>query len=130
LYVVQGISKGESGVSESRPVGISKWLWLSLALACGIAAAFAFLVYMANGMAAGDLIGIRGREHAVAITQHRSLVGLLSGIFLQFGVAGALFAFLDREDDHAGPLFWAVFASIAVTLACGWAVDLAQRAFH
>ena len=75
---------------------IPKWLWFALALFAGVGAALAFIVYVANGIVAGDLIGVAGREHDIAIAQHRSRVGLLSCIVLQFGVAGGLFGLLDR----------------------------------
>ena len=91
---------------------IPQWVWFALALFAGVGAALAFIVYMANGMVAGDLIGVAGREHDIAIAQHRSLVGLLSCIVLQFGVAGSLFGALDREDDHAAPIVWAVLVGL------------------
>jgi hypothetical protein len=109
---------------------IPKWLWFALALVAGVGAALAFIVYVANGIVAGDLIGVAGREHDIAIAQHRSRVGLLSCIVLQFGVAGALFGVLDREDDHAAPIVWAVLGSFVVTLVCGIALSFTLRIFH
>jgi hypothetical protein len=109
---------------------IPKWLWFALALFAGVGAALAFIVYVANGIVAGDLLGVAGREHDIAIAQHRSRVGLLSCIVLQFGVAGGLFGVLDREDDHAAPIVWAVLGSFVVTLVCGIALSFTLRILH
>ncbi len=109
---------------------IPKWLWFALALFAGVGAALAFIVYVANGIAAGDLIGVAGREHDIAIAQHRSRVGLLFCIVLQFVVAGGLFGLLDREDDHAAPIVWAVLGSFLVTLVCGIALSFTLRIFR
>ena len=109
---------------------IPQWVWFALALFAGVGAALAFIVYMANGMVAGDLIGVAGREHDIASAQHRSLVGLLSCIVLQFGVAGGLFGAFDREDDHAAPIVRAVLGSFVVTLVCGIALPFTLRIFH
>ena len=109
---------------------IPKWLWFALALFAGVCAALALIVYVANGIVSGDLIGVAGREHDIAIAQHRSRAGLLSCTVLQFGVAGALFGMLDREDDHAVPIVWAVLGSFVVTLVCGIALSFTLRIFH
>jgi hypothetical protein len=109
---------------------IPKWLWFALALFAGVGAALAFIVYVANGMVAADLIGLAGREHDFAIAQQRSRVGLFSCIVLQFGVAGGLFGLFDREDDHALPIVWAVLGSFIVTLVCGITLSFTLKIFH
>jgi len=110
---------------------ISRWLFVGLAIVGGLGAAFGFIVYAANGMVAGDLIGLTGREHDIAITQHRSVFGLLSGVLLQFGVAGALLSFMKREDDFGvGNFLIAVFGSCVVTTVCGVAIMLSMRALR
>jgi hypothetical protein len=107
---------------------ISRWLFVVLAIVAGLGAAFGFIVYAANGMVAGDLIGLTGREHDVAFVQHRSVIGLLSGILLQFGMAGALFSSMEREDDFGvRNFFMAVLGSCVVTLVCGVAIMLSMR---
>ncbi len=110
---------------------ISRWLFVGLTIVGGLGAAFGFIVYAANGMVAGDLIGLTGREHDMSIAQHRSAFGLLSGVLLQFGVAGALLSFMKREDDFGvGNLFVAVFGSYVVTIVCGVAIMLSMRALR
>lgn len=104
---------------------------MALAVICGFGAAFAFIAYVANGMVAGDLIGLPGREHDIAVAQHRSSLGLLSCIFLQLITAAALFSYLDREDgDRVGYIIGAAFASLVLSLACAIALFLAARAFR
>jgi hypothetical protein len=44
-----------------------KWLLLALAVFCGLGAAYAFIVYVANGMVFVGLIGLPGREHDIAV---------------------------------------------------------------
>jgi hypothetical protein len=110
---------------------ISRWLSAVLAIVAGFVAAFGFIVYAANGMVAGDLFGLTGREHDVAIAQHRSIIGLLSGILLQFGVVGALFNSMEREDGFGvRNFFMAVLGSCVVTTVCGAAMMLSMRAMR
>jgi hypothetical protein len=108
---------------------ISRWLLAGLAIVGGLGAAFAFIVYAANGIVAGSLIGLTGREHDIAIAQHRSFSGLLSGVLLQFIIVGALFSSLEREDGHGmRNLFIAVLGACVVTTVCGFAIMLGVRA--
>ncbi len=107
---------------------IPKWLLLTLAAVGGLGAAFALMAYVANGMVVGDLIGLPGRERDIAVAQHRGSVGLLSCVLLQFGVAGAFFSCMDRENGYINRLFWSVLVSLAVTLACAVAIVLVLKA--
>ena len=110
---------------------ISRWLFVGLAIVGGLGAAFGFIIYAANGMVAGDLIGLTGREHNIALAQHRSVIGLLSGVLLQFGVAGTLFSSMERKDGyHVGNFFMAVLGACAVTTVCGFAIMLGMRALR
>ena len=106
---------------------ISRWLFVGLAIVAASGAAFAFIVYAANGIVAGSIIGLTGREHDIAIAQHRSVMGLLSGVLLQFGVAGALLSSMRREDDLSVRILMAVLGSCAVTIVCGLAIMLSFR---
>ena len=107
---------------------ISRWQFVGLAIIGGIGAAFGFIVYAANGKVAGDLIGIAGREHDIAIAQHRSIIGLLSGVLLQFGLAGAMFSSMEREKGYdVGKVFMAVLGSCVVTTVFGFAILLGMR---
>ena len=103
---------------------------MTLAVAVGLGAALGFIVYVANGMVAGDLIGLPGREHDIAVAQHRSGVGLLSCALLQLGVAGALFRSIDRKNGCVERFIWAVLVSLAISLACGFAIVLGLRGFR
>ena len=80
------------------------------------------MIYIANGVVVGDLWGLPGREHSIAVAQHQARIGLLSCVVLQFGVAGAIFSFMDRESDRVARVVWAVVISFAVTLMCGIAI--------
>jgi hypothetical protein len=115
-------------VGQADLTRFPKWLPLTLAVVFGLGAAFAFIVYVANGMVVGDLIGLPGREHVIAVARHRSSIGLLSCALLQFGVAGALFSYIDRENGYVGRVLWAVLVSLVVTSACGVAIVLGLRA--
>ena len=110
---------------------ISRWLFVGLAIVGGLGAAFGFIVYAANGMVTGDLIGLTGREHDIAIAQHRSVIGLLSGVLIQLGVAAALFNSLEREEGlGVASFFKAVIGSCVVTAVCGAAIMLSMRALR
>ena len=110
---------------------ISRWLFVGLAIVGGLGAAFGFIVYAANGMVTGDLVGLTGREHDIAIAQHRSVLGLISGVLIQFGVAAGLFNSMEREDGLGVPnVFKAVLGSCVVTTVCGVAIMLSMRALR
>jgi hypothetical protein len=108
----------------------SKWLWLTLAALTGFGAAVGCLVYIANGVVVGDLWGLQGREHQIAVAQHQAKIGLLSCVLLQFGVAGALFSFMDREDYVVARIVWAVVLSIALTCACVMVILFGAKVFR
>jgi hypothetical protein len=108
---------------------IPKWLRLTLAVVVGMGAAYAFMRYFAYGREIGHLIGRPGREHDIAIAQHRGSIALLSGVLLQFGVAGALFGYMEGEDRYnAGRILRAVLVSLVVTWACGVVIFYGLRA--
>lgn len=110
---------------------ISRWLFVGLAIVGGLGAAFGFIVYAANGMVTGDLIGLTGRERDIAIAQHRSVIGLLSGVLIQLGVAAALFNSMEREEGlGVANFFKAVLGSCFVTTVCGAAIMLSMRALR
>ena len=109
---------------------IWRWPFVGLAIVGGLGAAFGFIVYVANGIVAGSIIGLTGREHDIAIAQHRSVIGLLSGVLLQFGVAGALLSSMRREGDLSARILMAVLGSCVVTIVCGLAIALSLRALR
>jgi hypothetical protein len=116
-------------MGQTNQIRFPKWLWLTLAIVDGLGAAFALTAYVGNGMVAGDLIGLPGREHDISVEQHRASIGLLSCVLLQFGVAGALFSYTDRENGC-----WAflrcLLGSLALSVLCGFAILLGLKAFR
>ena len=108
----------------------SKWLWLTLAVVTGFGAAVGCMVYIANGVVIGDLWGLTGRENHIAVAQHQARIGLLSCVLLQFGVAAALFSFMDREDYFVARIVWAVVLSFALTCACVMVILFGVKAFR
>jgi hypothetical protein len=88
------------------------------------------MMYIGNGVVVGDLWGLPGREHSIAVAQHQDRIGLLSGVILQFGVAGAIFSFMDGESYRVARIVCAVVISFAVTLVCGIAILLCMRVVH
>jgi hypothetical protein len=107
-----------------------KWLRLTLAVLAGLGAAVGCLTYIANGIVVGDLWGLLGREHSVAVAQHRAEIGLLSCVILQFGVAGAIFSFMDGEGYRVARIVWSVVISFVVTVTCATAILLWMRVVH
>ena len=77
----------------SRP-RIATWIVVVLAGAFSTFAALAYLLYMANGIAAGAIIGLPGRETDVLVAQHHATVWLVVCAVFQLGVVIALFSLL------------------------------------
>src|SRR6476661_2486419 len=64
---------------ESRT---ARWMIACLAAAFSFAAALAHLAYVGNGIAAGAIIGLPGREGDVTVAQHHAVVWLgISALF-------------------------------------------------
>jgi hypothetical protein len=70
--------------------GCVRWSLVCLAGAFSVAAALAYLEYMGNGIAAGAIIGLPGREADVMVMQHHAVVWLGVCALFQFGVVIAL----------------------------------------
>ena len=89
------------------------------------APALAYLAYLANGIAAGAIIGLPGREVDVAVAQHHAVVWLVACVVLQSGVVIALFSLLrfgaeaDRLVRFASRGIVATFLSFVTTLVVG-----------
>ena len=88
------------------------------------------MIYVANGVVVGDLWGLPGREPSIAVAQHKTIIGLLTCVILQFGVAGAMFSFMDGESYRVARVVWAVVISFVVSLLCGIAILLCMRVVH
>ena len=76
------------GMGERRSF---RWMLACLAGAFSFAAALAHLAYVGNGIAAGAIIGLPGREGDVTAAQHHAVVWLGISALFQFGVVIALF---------------------------------------
>ena len=108
----------------SRP-RIATWIVACLAGTFSTVAALAYLFYMANGIVAGAIIGLPGREMDVAVAQHHAIVWLVVCAVFQFGVVIALFSLLrfgkeaDRLVRLASRGLVATFLSCVTTFVVG-----------
>ena len=108
----------------SRP-RIATWIVACLAGACSAAAALAYLAYVGNGVAAGAIIGLPGREVDVVVAQHHALVWLVMCAVFQFVVVVVLFSLLrfgaeaDRLVRLASRGLVATFLSCVTTFVVG-----------
>ena len=104
---------------------IATWIVTCLVGAFSAAPALAYLAYLANGIAAGAIIGLPGREVDVAVAQHHAVVWLVACVVLQSGVVIALFSLLrfgaeaDRLVRFASRGIVATFLSFVTTLVVG-----------
>jgi hypothetical protein len=107
---------------------IATWIVACLAGACSAAAALAYLAYMGNGVAAGAIIGLPGREVDVVVAQHHALVWLVMCAVFQFVVVVVLFSLLrfgaeaDRLVRFASRGVVATCLSFVTTLVVGVAI--------
>lgn len=108
----------------SRP-RISTWIVACLGGAFSTVAAIAYLFYMANGIVAGAITGLPGRETDVAVAKHDAIVWLVVCAVFQFGVVIALFSLLrfgaeaDRLVRLASRGLVATFLSCVTTFFVG-----------
>jgi hypothetical protein len=104
---------------------IATWIVACLAGAFSASAALSYLAYMANGVAAGAIMGLPGREVDVAVAQHHAVVWLVMCTVFQFGLVIALFSLLrfgaeaDRLVRFASRGAVATFLSFVTTLVVG-----------
>ena len=111
----------------SRP-HVARWIVACLAGTFSTVAALAYLFYMANGIAAGAIIGLPGRETDVAVAQHHATVWLVVSAMFQFAVVIALFSLLrfgaeaDRLVRLASRGLVATLLSFVTTFVVGLAI--------
>ena len=111
-----------------EPPRIATWIVASLAGILATVAALAYLAYIANGIAAGAIIGLPGREVDVAVAQHHAIVWLVTCAVFQFGVVIALFSLLrfgaeaDRLVRFASRGVVATLLSFVTTFVVGVAI--------
>ena len=112
---------------------ISDWLRFTIALTFACGAALAFIAYISNGIVVGDLIGVPGREHDIAIAHDRAILNVTGFSVLQLGVAGAMFTGLriGRESSvgarFVAPALSAILLSFPVTMCCGVLIVLVLK---
>ena len=120
-------SRVERFLRAYRP-RIATWIAASLAGVFATSAALAYLAYMANGIAAGAIIGLPGREVDVAVAQHHAIVWLAMFAVFQSGVVIALFPLLrfgaeaDRLVRLASREVVATFLSFITTFVVGFVI--------
>ena len=96
---------------------VTKRLRWSFAIAMPVGAAVAYLLYMANGMAAGDMIGIAGLEQAVAASQRYAMFWFAAFWVLQAGVVISVFSLLRFGAEAAPPARYGFRGLVAVLLS-------------
>src|SRR5450432_2773431 len=101
----------------SRP-RIATWIVACLAGAFSSVAALAYLFYITNGIVAGALIGLAGRETDVAVAQHHAIVWLVVCAVFQFGAVIALFSLLGFGAEADGLVRLASRGLVATVLSC------------
>ena len=88
-------------------------------------AALCYMAYMANGMTAGDLIGLQGQERNIALAQHEAGMFLFGSGIVEVGVIIGFFSLLQiGTESEALPRFilrstTALLLSLAVTVLAG-----------
>jgi len=74
-----------------------KGVWISASVAAMIASAICFLVYVANGIVYGDLVGLKSREHDLQVEAMRASVALAFAAGLQLVAIIAISSSLPRR---------------------------------
>jgi len=123
--------------ATDRRDAIRLWALGALAVLLSAAAAFSYLHTMAYGMAAGDLIGLRGRGGDVVHAQHWAMVWFVTAVCC-LGVSGLTGAFATSIYEEATwlPRFVArlvVASTVSFVLAVliGWiTVSIAMASHH
>jgi len=73
---------------------IKRRIWIAAAIATplSLASVFSFLVYMAQGIVVGALLGLPGRALDVATAQHRARLSLMASVcFLTVSIVATTF---------------------------------------
>jgi len=115
-------------ISRASKPHVERWMVACLASTFSTVAALAYLFYMANGIAAGAIVGLPGRETDVAVAQHHAIVWLVVSAVFQFAVVIALFSLLrfgaeaDRLVRLASRGLVATLLSFVTTFVVGLAI--------
>lgn len=101
-------------VCTKRTVTVARWM-LTLVLT-GVAA-FAFLAYVAQGVAIGSLIGLRGRGQDIATLQHHATLWLAAFVLIQIAAIAALASLLPFASEEKRGVRLAVRSLVAAPLS-------------
>jgi hypothetical protein len=99
-------------------------------------AAICYMAYMANGIAASALIGLRGREHDIASAQYKAGMLLFGSAIFEVGVILGFFSLLQiGTETGALPRFilrgsTAILLSLAGTVLAGLVLFGFARVVH
>ena len=94
-----------------------KWLLWLLAVGFAASAALSYCGYVGNGIAAGSLIGLPGREGDVAKAQQYAGLWLGAAVMFQAGVVLDLYFLLGFSADAIRPSHFMVRALVAVLIS-------------
>jgi hypothetical protein len=112
-----------------RPINRRIWISTAIATPLSIASALSFLFYIGQGIVAGDLLGLPGRESDVAIAQQWAARWLFGSFCLLAGaICTMTFALPFYADSSPIPRTIARFA-IASILCLGATVLIGYAAF-
>ena len=113
--------------STDQQVALRCWGLAIFAVLLSAASAFSYLRCIGYGIAAGDLIGIRGREPDVALAQQWAKFWLMTsaGCLAVAGLAGALATPIYRDAPRVSRfiarLVVALVVSLVLAVLIGWA---------
>jgi hypothetical protein len=123
--------------ATDRRDAIRFWALRALAMLLSVGAAVSYLHSMGYGMAAGDLIGLRGREVDVAYAQRWAMVWFVTAVCCLgvSGVSGALATSLFGEAEwlprFVGRFVVATTVSFVLTVVILWVtVSIATASHH
>ncbi len=123
--------------SIDRQDALRFWGFGTLAVLMCVGTAFSYLFCMANGMAAGDMIGLRGREGDVITAQRWARFWFTTSVccLAVSGLAGALSTRIyedgSRLSRFIARLVVATTVSFVLAALIGWvAVSMAAASHH
>ena len=123
--------------ATDRRDAIRFWALGALAVLLSVGAAFSYLHSMGYGIAAGDWIGLRGREGDVAYAQHWAMVWFVTAVCCLgvSGVSGALATSLFDEAERlprfVGRFVVASAVSFVLAVVILWVtVSIATASHH
>jgi hypothetical protein len=110
VLMSEGVDSFAMEVLTDQKYTVRFWVLGTFVVLLSAASAFSYFCYMAQGMVAGDLLGLRGREADVAIAQQQAAFWLVASVccWAASGFVGAVVAPI-YEDASRLPRFIARF---------------------